>query len=186
MLCNAHRAADIDLDREVGELLRKEEKLIGAMRYVRICYRSFFAISTPVSSNSYQLPLVITIITQRCSSPPPYSRPHTHTHTHTHTNTHPPSHKRTYTHIHTCAYTLSLTYTHTNIPHTKIDMSREAKLKTANAQTERTSAAAGVKQIQNLRAATTTERTGLERKLSGEEILIERLRAQLHEVSRLY
>ena len=65
-------------------------------------------------------------------------------------------------------------------------MSREAKLKTANAQTERTSAAAGVKQIQNLRAATTTERTGLEKKLSGEEILIERLRAQLHEVSRLY
>ena len=38
MLCNAHRAADVDLDREVGELLRKEEKLIGAMRYVRICY----------------------------------------------------------------------------------------------------------------------------------------------------
>ena len=38
MLCNAHRAADIDLDREVGELLRKEEKLIGAMRYVRVYY----------------------------------------------------------------------------------------------------------------------------------------------------
>ena len=117
MLCNVHRAADIDLDREVGELLRKEEKLIGAMRYVRICHRSFFAISTLVSGNDYQLPLVITIITQRCSSPPPYSRTHTHTHTHTHTNTHPLSHKQMYAHIDTCAYTLSLTDALTHSTH---------------------------------------------------------------------
>ena len=59
---------------------------------------------------------------------------------------------------------------------------REAKARTATAQEERSTAAAAVRVKQAERTAVMTERTGLEKKLSGEEILIERQRARLHEV----
>ena len=60
---------------------------------------------------------------------------------------------------------------------------REAKAKTAGVQTEKVTASTAVRALQTQRTAVTAERTGLEKKLTGEEILIERQRAQLHEVS---
>ena len=59
---------------------------------------------------------------------------------------------------------------------------REAKARTLAVQTERSTAAAAVRTKQAERTAVLNERTGLEKKLSGEEILIERQRARLHEV----
>ena len=59
---------------------------------------------------------------------------------------------------------------------------REAKARTATVQEERSTAAAAVRVKQAERTAVMTEKTGLEKKLSGEEILIERQRARLHEV----
>lgn len=59
---------------------------------------------------------------------------------------------------------------------------REAKAKTARAQEERSAAAAVVRRKQSERTAVTADKAGLEKKLSGEEISIERLRAHLHDV----
>ena len=117
-----HRAADVELDREVGELLRREEKLIGAMRQVLICNCSLFAISYLISDLWFLWAvigclLLNNITPYRCPSlPPSRARAHTHTHTHTHTLTHTltlthsfavvrKTLTQTHTHTHTCAYT---------------------------------------------------------------------------------
>ena len=109
---------------------------------------------------------------------------HTNTHTRTRTHIHTLRHKYVHTDSHPRAHICISLYTCIfSCPLILLFPTREAKIKTANAQTERGTAASGVREIQALRGAITTERTGLEKKLTGEEILIERQRAQLHEVS---
>jgi hypothetical protein len=63
-----------------------------------------------------------------------------------------------------------------------INAVRDAKEKTNSLQKDRSAAAASVKGHQGAKSAVTAERAGLEKKLSGEEILIERQRSQLHEI----